>query len=53
VVSINPNYLKLKAGYLFPECPGEGNFRPPTPKPPDSLGIGDVTEPLPPPPRKR
>lgn len=49
MVSINNNYLKLKAGYLFPEIArrvsafAEAN--------PDAkiikLGIGDVTEPLP------
>ena len=49
MVSINNNYLKLKAGYLFPEIarrvntfaqanPGAKIIR---------LGIGDVTEPLP------
>jgi LL-diaminopimelate aminotransferase len=50
MVEINENYLKLKAGYLFPEIGrrvrafSEAN--------PDAqiirLGIGDVTEPLPP-----
>nr|WP_228009311.1 LL-diaminopimelate aminotransferase [Cyanobium sp. LEGE 06113] len=49
VVQVNGNYLKLKAGYLFPEIArrvkafGEAH--------PDAalirLGIGDVTEPLP------
>jgi LL-diaminopimelate aminotransferase len=49
VVQVNGNYLKLKAGYLFPEIArrvktfSEAN--------PDAqvirLGIGDVTEPLP------
>ncbi|CAI8156255.1 MAG: LL-diaminopimelate aminotransferase [Prochlorococcus marinus str. MIT 9215] len=49
VVQVNGNYLKLKAGYLFPEIsrrvkafsdanPGTELIR---------LGIGDVTEPLP------
>jgi LL-diaminopimelate aminotransferase len=49
VVQVNGNYLKLKAGYLFPEIgrrvkafseanPGAQIIR---------LGIGDVTEPLP------
>ncbi|MFL0729717.1 MAG: LL-diaminopimelate aminotransferase [Prochlorococcus sp.] len=49
MVQINSNYLKLKAGYLFPEIarrvktfsdakPGSDLIR---------LGIGDVTEPLP------
>src|SRR5437762_748552 len=50
MASINDNYLKLKAGYLFPEIARrvrafqEAN--------PDAniirMGIGDVTEPLPP-----
>ena len=49
MVQVNGNYLKLKAGYLFPEIGrrvkafGAAN--------PDAalirLGIGDVTEPLP------
>mgnify|MGYP005651740039 CR=1 FL=1 len=49
MVKVNGNYLKLKAGYLFPEIgrrvkafssanPGAQLIR---------LGIGDVTEPLP------
>ena len=49
VVQVNGNYLKLKAGYLFPEIgrrvkafaaanPDAALIR---------LGIGDVTEPLP------
>ena len=49
MATINDNYLKLKAGYLFPEIgrrvkafadanPGAPIIR---------LGIGDVTEPLP------
>jgi LL-diaminopimelate aminotransferase len=49
MVQVNDNYLKLKAGYLFPEIarrvkafseanPGAAIIR---------LGIGDVTEPLP------
>ena len=49
MVLVNDNYLKLKAGYLFPEIarrvkafsetnPGAPIIR---------LGIGDVTEPLP------
>ena len=49
MVQVNGNYLKLKAGYLFPEIarrvkafseahPGAAIIR---------LGIGDVTEPLP------
>src|ERR671920_207828 len=50
MATINDNYLKLKAGYLFPEIgrrvaafaaanPGRKIIR---------MGIGDVTEPLPP-----
>ena len=46
---INDNYLKLQAGYLFPEIARRvGEF---TSKHPDAhvlkMGIGDVTEPLP------
>ncbi len=49
MVQINENYLKLKAGYLFPEIGRRvKNF---VDRYPDSnlirLGIGDVTEPLP------
>jgi LL-diaminopimelate aminotransferase len=49
MVKINENYLKLKAGYLFPEIArrvkayAEQNPHAPIIK----LGIGDVTEPLP------
>lgn len=49
MVKINENYLKLKAGYLFPEIArrvkayAEHNPDAPIIK----LGIGDVTEPLP------
>jgi len=49
MVTINENYLKLKAGYLFPEIArrvkvfAESNPDAPIIK----LGIGDVTEPLP------
>ena len=49
MVRINDNYLKLKAGYLFPEIArrvrafAEANPDAPIIK----LGIGDVTEPLP------
>lgn len=49
MVQINENYLKLKAGYLFPEIArrvaafAEANPEAPIIK----LGIGDVTEPLP------
>lgn len=49
MATINNNYLKLKAGYLFPEIARRVNaFAAETP---DAkiirLGIGDVTEPLP------
>lgn len=49
MATINDNYLKLKAGYLFPEIARRVNaFAEATP---DAkiirLGIGDVTEPLP------
>ena len=49
VVQVNENYLKLKAGYLFPEIAkrvkiySESNCSAEIIK----LGIGDVTEPLP------
>ena len=49
MVTINDNYLKLKAGYLFPEIGrrvsayGADNPDAPIIK----LGIADVTEPLP------
>jgi len=49
VVQVNENYLKLKAGYLFPEISKrvttytQNNFDSDIIK----LGIGDVTEPLP------
>lgn len=47
---INDHYLKLKAGYLFPEIARRVNAF--AEKHPDAqiikLGIGDVTEPLPP-----
>ncbi len=49
MVAINENYLKLKAGYLFPEIARRVNAF--TQLNPDApiirLGIGDVTEPLP------
>lgn len=49
MVTINENYLKLKAGYLFPEIARRVNEF--TDANPDAaiikLGIGDVTEPLP------
>ena len=47
---INDNYLKLKAGYLFPEI--ARRVKEFSAKTPDAkiirMGIGDVTEPLPP-----
>lgn len=49
MATINDNYLKLKAGYLFPEIARRVNAFAQTH--PDAaiikLGIGDVTEPLP------
>jgi LL-diaminopimelate aminotransferase len=49
MATINNNYLKLKAGYLFPEIARRVNAF--TADHPDApiirLGIGDVTEPLP------
>ncbi len=49
VVQVNENYLKLKAGYLFPEISKRVNLH--SQKNSSStlikLGIGDVTEPLP------
>lgn len=49
MVTINDNYLKLKAGYLFPEIARRVNAF--AAANPDAkiirLGIGDVTEPLP------
>ena len=49
MVQVNGNYLKLKAGYLFPEIARRVNAF--GLAMPDSdlirLGIGDVTEPLP------
>jgi LL-diaminopimelate aminotransferase len=49
MVKINENYLKLKAGYLFPEIARRVNAF--AAANPDAkiirLGIGDVTEPLP------
>ncbi len=49
MVRINDNYLKLKAGYLFPEIARRVNtFCTEHPDAPIiKLGIGDVTEPLP------
>ena len=49
MVQVNENYLKLKAGYLFPEIAkrvkiySQSNISSSIIK----LGIGDVTEPLP------
>ena len=49
MVQVNADYLKLKAGYLFPEI--SRRIKDFTLKNPDTdlirLGIGDVTEPLP------
>jgi len=49
VVQVNADYLKLKAGYLFPEI--SRRIKDFSSKNPDAdlirLGIGDVTEPLP------
>ena len=49
MVKVNENYLKLKAGYLFPEISKRVNLH--SQKSNSSalikLGIGDVTEPLP------
>jgi len=49
MTSVNENFLKLKAGYLFPEIARRVNDF--TQSNPDAdvikLGIGDVTEPLP------
>ncbi|MBE9080043.1 LL-diaminopimelate aminotransferase [Romeria aff. gracilis LEGE 07310] len=49
MTTINDNYLKLKAGYLFPEI--ARRVKAYTDENPDApiikLGIGDVTEPLP------
>jgi LL-diaminopimelate aminotransferase len=49
MATINDNYLKLKAGYLFPEIARRVNaFAQANPNAPIiKLGIGDVTEPLP------
>ena len=49
MVQVNSNYLKLKAGYLFPEI--ARRVKEFSRHNPDAelirLGIGDVTEPLP------
>ncbi|WP_204104564.1 MULTISPECIES: LL-diaminopimelate aminotransferase [Spirulina sp. CCY15215] len=49
MVTVNDNYLKLKAGYLFPEIARRVKaFAEMNPDAPIiKLGIGDVTEPLP------
>ncbi|MER3432045.1 MAG: LL-diaminopimelate aminotransferase [Leptolyngbya sp. ERB_1_1] len=49
MATVNDNYLKLKAGYLFPEIARRVNaFAQANPDAPIiRLGIGDVTEPLP------
>ena len=49
MVQVNENYLKLKAGYLFPEISKRVNIysQSNVSKEIIKLGIGDVTEPLP------
>ena len=49
VVQVNENYLKLKAGYLFPEIAKRVKIFSQSNNSSDiiKLGIGDVTEPLP------
>ena len=49
MVQVNDSYLKLKAGYLFPEIARRVKaFSEAHPEAPViRLGIGDVTEPLP------
>ena len=49
MVKVNENYLKLKAGYLFPEIAKRVKIYSQSNKSSDliNLGIGDVTEPLP------
>ena len=49
MVQVNENYLKLKAGYLFPEIAKRVKIYSQLNKSSDmiKLGIGDVTEPLP------
>ena len=49
VVKVNENYLKLKAGYLFPEISKRVKLHSQKNNSSDliKLGIGDVTEPLP------
>ena len=49
MVQVNENYLKLKAGYLFPEIAKRVKLYSQSNKSSNiiKLGIGDVTEPLP------
>ena len=49
MVKVNENYLKLKAGYLFPEISKRVSKYSQANNSSDiiKLGIGDVTEPLP------
>ena len=49
MVKVNENYLKLKAGYLFPEISKRVNnyTQSSSSSKVIKLGIGDVTEPLP------
>ena len=49
MVQVNENYLKLKAGYLFPEIAKRVKMYSQSNKNAEiiKLGIGDVTEPLP------
>ena len=49
MVQVNENYLKLKAGYLFPEIAKRVNLYSQSKRSAEiiKLGIGDVTEPLP------
>ncbi len=50
MITVNENFLKLRAGYLFPEIARRvADFAAENPDAPIiRLGIGDVTEPLPP-----
>ena len=49
MVQVNENYLKLKAGYLFPEIAKRVKIYSQSNQSAEiiKLGIGDVTEPLP------
>ena len=49
MVQVNENYLKLQAGYLFPEISKRVNIYTQANNNSEviKLGIGDVTEPLP------